>query len=88
MEFIKVYRAKVESVRQHYISPTGIREFEIWFNGGKRMFYNRSQKQSMVIAPGTIIRFTAYKVEPDLYWVIDEVLEVLVPTNKREIMGK
>ena len=75
MEFQRVFSGRIESVRQHYVSPTGMREFECWFKGGKRMFYQRSQKQMMLLSPGLTIRFTATKVEPDLFWIIDDVLD-------------
>jgi hypothetical protein len=79
MEFVRVYQGKVNSVRQEYISPTGMRHYEITFRDGKKMTYHRSQKQVMLIVPGNVIRFTANKVEPFDYWVINEVLESFNP---------
>ena len=73
LEFKRIYSAKIESVRQLEISPTGLRTYEVFFRNGKKMYYQRTQKQSMVLRPGLHIRFTAFHVEP-LYWVIEDVL--------------
>lgn len=74
IEFKKVYKGKVTSVRQGYISPTGIRSYEIMFSG-KKLYYTRSQKQEMIVVPGNIIRFTGSWQGNKDYFLIDDVLE-------------
>lgn len=75
MKFQKVYKGRVESIRQSYTDAFGMRHYEVYFKGGKMLYYQRSQKQVNLIVPGNVIRFTSHKVEPDLYHVIDDVLE-------------
>ena len=83
--FNRVFTGKIESVRQHYVDAFGNREYEIFFRNGKKMFYSRSNKQSMTVVPGNIIRFTAKKVEPIGYWVITDILDSYTPDNIREL---
>lgn len=74
IQFEKVYKGKVTSVRQGYISPTGIRSYEIMFSG-KKLYYNRSSKQQMIIVPGNIIRFTGEWQGDKVFFKITDVLE-------------
>lgn len=85
MEFKRVYKGVVESVRQEYIDPFGNRHYEVYFRNGKKMYYQRSYKESMCIVPGNIIRFTANEQGPKLYWVIDEVLDSYTPNQLQEL---
>ncbi len=74
IEFKKVYKGRVTSVRQGYISPTGMRNYEIMFSG-KKLYYNRSMKQEMIIVPGNIVRFTGSWQGNKDYFLIEDVLE-------------
>lgn len=78
IDFKRVYKGMVTSIRQAHLSPTGIRSYEIMFSG-KKLYYNRSMKQEMIIVPGNIIRFYGNWQGNNDYFLIEDVLESYSP---------
>jgi hypothetical protein len=83
IQFEKVYKGKVTSVRQETVTSTGYRQYEIWFKN-KKLYYQIHQKKSMNIAVGTTVRFTARNVN-NMFWVIKDVLDVYTEDRLRHL---
>ena len=78
IDFKRVYKGMVTSVRQAHLSPTGKRSYEIMFSG-RKLYYNRSMKQQMPIVPGNVIRFTGEWQGNKNYFLIEDVLDSINP---------
>ena len=82
IQFKRVYKGKVTSIRQGHLSPLGHRSYDVYF-GQHKAYYNRTAKQQMLIVPGNIIRFTGEWQGNNDYFLITDVLDSY---SKEEIL--
>lgn len=77
MEFDRVYRGRITSIRQLYCDTLGYRSYEVMFSG-KKMLYICHKKKTLPISVGQYIRFTGKFIgdERNKYFEITEVLDV------------